>query len=102
VIAEGVGLPCGKTGSGAAPPGQRKQASTTAKSERPDATIMARGDSEFGTKQVIGACMDNSRVLADHEPETPGHHGDRGHDETRSPGAISGQVEDPETGALIS
>ena len=37
---------------------QLKQAITTARAIDPDATIMARGDSAFGTKKVIGACLD--------------------------------------------
>ena len=42
--------------------------------------IMLRGDSAFGTKKVIGACLDErDRVLADPEPEQACHQGDRGH-----------------------
>ncbi len=70
----------------------------------PDATMMARGDSAFGTKKVIGACLDeqvefsltlsrNRRVTKaieaiDDDAFTPVHY----------PGAVL----DPDTGALIS
>src|SRR6476660_5056118 len=103
VIAE-AWLRSGKTGSGRGAARQLKQAVTTAKAIDPDATIMARGDSAFGTKQVIGACLEeqvefsltlsrNRRVTKaiqaiDDAAFTPVHY----------PGA----VEDPDTGALIS
>lgn len=79
-------------------------AARTARAIDPHATIMARGDSAFGTKKVIGACLDeqvgfsltlsrNRRVTKaikaiDDDAFTPVHY----------PGA----VEDPDTGALIS
>ena len=64
---------------------------------------MARGDSAFGTKKVIGACLDEQVEFAQPEPKPPGHHGDRGHRRDRVyPGALSGAVLDPDTGALIS
>ena len=103
VIAE-AWLRGGKTGSGRGAARQLKQAITTARAIDPDATLMARGDSAFGTKKVIGACLDervefsltlsrNRRVTTaieaiDDDAFTPVHY----------PGA----VEDPDTGALIS
>jgi hypothetical protein len=94
----------GKTGSGRGAARQLKQAISTAKAIDPHATIMARGDSAFGTKKVIGACLDeqvefsltlgrNRRVTQaietiDDDAFTPVHY----------PGA----VEDPDTGTLIS
>jgi hypothetical protein len=103
VIAE-AWLRGGKTGSGRGAARQVKQAVTTARAIDPDATIMARGDSAFGTKKVIAACLDeqiefslalsrNRRVTKaidslDETAWTPVHY----------PGA----VEDPDTGALIS
>ena len=48
----------GKTGSGRGAARQLKEAITTARAIDPDATIMARGDSAFGTKKMIGACLD--------------------------------------------
>ena len=57
VIAE-AWLRGGKTCSGRGAARQLKQAITTARAIDPDATIMARGDSAFGTKKVIGACLD--------------------------------------------
>ena len=57
VIAE-AWLRGGKTGSGRGAARQLKQAITTARAIDPDATIMVRGDSAFGTKKVIGACLD--------------------------------------------
>ena len=57
VIAE-ASLRSGKSGSGRGAARQLKQAITTARAIDSDATIMARGDSAFGTKKVIGACLD--------------------------------------------
>ena len=57
VIAE-AWLRGGKTGSGRGAARQLKHAITTARAIDQDATIMARGDSAFGTKKVIGACLD--------------------------------------------
>ena len=45
----------GETGSGRGAPASSSRAITTARAIDPDATIMARGDSAFGTKKVIGA-----------------------------------------------
>ena len=103
VIAE-AWLRGGKTGSGRGAARQLKQAITTARAIDPDATLMARGDSAFGTKKVIGACLDeriefsltlsrNRRVTTaieaiDDDAWTAVHY----------PGA----VDDPDTGALIS
>ena len=103
VIAE-AWLRGGKTGSGRGAARQLKQAITTARAIDPDATIMARGDSAFGTKKMIGACLDeqvefsltlsrNGRVTTaveaiDEDAFTPVHY----------PGAVV----DPDTGALIS
>ena len=92
VIAE-AWLRGGKTGSGRGAARQLKQAITTARAIDPDATIMARGDSAFGTKKVIGACLDEriefSLTLS---RNTPGHHGDRGHRRRRlDRGALPGR-----------
>src|SRR6476659_10989198 len=103
VIAE-AWLRSGKTGSGRGAARQLKQAITTARAIDPDATLIARGDSAFGTKKLIAACLDeqvefsltlsrNRRVTTaieaiDDDAFTPVHY----------PGA----VEDPDTGALIS
>ena len=103
VIAEAQ-LRSGKAASGRGAAFQLKQAITTAKTIDPDATIMVRGDSMFGTKKVIGACIQhgiefslsvsrNKRITAameaiDEAAYTPVHY----------PGA----VKDPDTGALIS
>ena len=38
----------------------------------PDATLMARGDSAFGTKKVIGACLDE-QVESDQGGRARGH-----------------------------
>ena len=97
-------LRSGKTGSGRGAARQLKQAITTARAIDPDATIMARGDSAFGTKKMIAACLDeeiefsltlsrNRRVttaiqVIDDDAFTPVHY----------PGAVL----DPDTGALIS
>ena len=58
----------GKTGSERGAARQLTQAITTARAIDPDATLMARGDSAFGTKKVIGACLDERVSLADPEP----------------------------------
>jgi len=103
VIAE-AWLRSGKTGSGRGAARQLKQAITTARAIDADATIMARGDSAFGTKKMIAACLDeqiefsltlsrNRRVTKaiqaiDHDAFIPVHY----------PGAVL----DPDTGALIS
>ena len=103
VIAEAQ-LRSGKAASGRGAAAQLTQAITTAKTINPHATIMVRGDSMFGTKKVIGACIRhgiefslsvsrNKRITAameaiDEAAYTPVHY----------PGA----VEDPDTGALIS
>ncbi|HZE15537.1 MAG TPA: hypothetical protein VE197_07420 [Mycobacterium sp.] len=47
----------GKTGSGRGVARQLKQAITTARAIDPHATLMARGDSAFGTKKMISACL---------------------------------------------
>jgi Transposase DDE domain group 1 len=102
VIAE-ARLRSGKAGSGRAAARQVKQAITTAR-KCGAGTIMVRGDSAFGTKKVIAACVEedvefslsvsrNPRITAaiaaiDEATYTPVHY----------PGA----VEDPDTGALIS
>jgi hypothetical protein len=103
VIAEAQ-LRSGKAASGRGGARQVKQAITTARAVNPDATIMVRGDSMFGTKKMISACVAdgvqfslsvsrNKRISAaiaaiDEATYTPVHY----------PGA----VEDPDTGALIS
>jgi hypothetical protein len=103
VIAE-AWLRGGKTGSGRGAARQLKQAITTARAIDPNATIMARGDSAFGTKKVIAACLGegvefslsvsrNKRITKtihsiDDDAYTPVHY----------PGAVA----DPDTGQLIS
>lgn len=103
VIAE-AWLRGGRAGSGRGAARQLKQAITTAKAIDPHATLMARADSAFGSKKVIGACLDeqvefslslsrNRRVTAaieaiDETAFTPVHY----------PGAVT----DPDTGQLIS
>ena len=103
VIAEAQ-LRSGRAASGRGGARQVKQAITTAKAINPDATIMVRGDSMFGTKKVITTCVAegvqfslsvsrNKRITAaiaaiDEATYTPVHY----------PGA----VEDPDTGQLIS
>ena len=103
VIAE-AWLRGGKTGSGRGAARQLKQAITTARSIDPDATIMARGDSAFGTKKVIGACLDEqvefSLTLSRNRRVTKAIDSI---DETEwTPVHYPGAVEDPDTGALIS
>ena len=103
VIAE-AWLRSGKTGSGRGAARQVKQAVTTARGCGASGTIMLRGDSAFGTKKVISACLDeqiefsltlsrNKRVTKtidsiDETEWTPVHY----------PGAVL----ESDTGALIS
>ena len=103
VIAE-AWLRGGKTGSGRGAARQVKQAISTARAAGAGGKIMLRGDSAFGTKKVIAACLDegiefsvtlsrNKRVTKaiaaiDDDAWTPVHY----------PGAVV----DPDTGALIS
>jgi Transposase DDE domain group 1 len=102
VIAE-ARLRSGKAGSGRAAATQIKQAITTTR-RCGAGKIMLRGDSSFGTKKVIGACVDegiefslsvsrNTRITTaigaiDEHAWTPVHY----------PGAVT----DPDTGQLIS
>ena len=73
-------------------------------SDRPDATIMARGDSAFGTKKVIGACLDEqvefSLTLSRNRRVTKAI--EAIDDDAWTPVHYPGAVEDPDTGALIS
>ena len=103
VIAE-ARLRGGKTGSGRGAARQVKQTISTARTAGAGGKIMLRGDSAFGTKKVIAACLDegiefsmtlsrNKRVTKataaiDDDAWTPVHY----------PGAVV----DPDTGALIS
>ena len=102
VIAE-AWLRGGKTGSGRGAARQLKQAITTARAIDPDATIMARGDSAFGTKKVIGACLDEqvefSLTLSRNRRVTKAI---EAIDDAFTPVHYPGAVEDPDTGALIS
>src|SRR6201993_4687687 len=103
VIAE-AWLRSGKTGSGRGAARQLKQAITTARAINPDATLMARGDSAFGTKKVIGACLDEqvefSLTLSRNRRVTKAI--DSIDDDVWTPVHYPGAVEDPDTGALIS
>ena len=103
VIAE-AWLRGGKTGSGRGAARQLKQAATTARAIDPDATIMARGDSAFGTKKVIAACLDEqvefSLTLSRNRRVTKAI--EAIDDAAFTPVHYPGAVEDPDTGALIS
>ena len=103
VIAE-AWLRGGKTGSGRGAARQLKQAITTARAIDPDATIMARGDSAFGTKKVIGACLDEqvefSLTLSRNRRVTKAI--EAIDDDAFTPVHYPGAVVDPDTGALIS
>ena len=103
VIAE-ARLRSGKSGSGRAAASQVKQAITTVRACGASGKIMLRGDSAFGSKKVIAACVGESvefslsmarnRAITtaieaiDESAYTPVHY----------PGAVT----DPDTGALIS
>jgi hypothetical protein len=103
VIAE-AWLRSGKTGSGRGAARQLKQAITTARAIDADATIMARGDSAFGTKKMIAACLDEqiefSLTLSRNRRVTKAI--DSIDDDAFIPVHYPGAVVDPDTGALIS
>ena len=79
------------------PPAKLKQAITTAKAINPDATIMVRGDSMFGTKKVITTCVaEGVRVLLVGEPQQTHQRRDRGHRRSHlHPGALPGRGRRP-------
>jgi len=103
VIAE-AWLRSGKTGSGRGAARQVKQAIGTARAAGAIGTIMLRGDSAFGTKKVIAACLDEqvefSLTLSRNRRVTKAI---KAIDETEwTPVHYPGAVLDPDTGALIS
>jgi hypothetical protein len=103
VIAE-AWLRSGKTGSGRGAGRQVKQAIGTARAAGAIGTIMLRGDSAFGTKKVIAACLDEqvefSLALSRNRRVTTAI---EAIDETEwTPVHYPGAVLDPDTGALIS
>jgi DDE family transposase len=103
VIAE-AWLRGGKTGSGRGAARQVKQAVATARAAGSSGTIMLRGDSAFGTKKVIGACLDEqvefSLTLSRNKRLTKAI--EAIDDDAWTPVHYPGAVEDPDTGALIS
>jgi hypothetical protein len=103
VIAEAQ-LRSGKAASGRGGARQVKQAITTAKAINPDATIMVRGDSMFGTKKVITTCVaagaEFSLSVSRNKPITAAI--EAIDEATYTPVHYPGAVEDPDTGALIS
>ena len=103
VIAE-AWLRSGKTGSGRGAARQVKQAIGTARAAGAIGTIMLRGDSAFGTKKVIAACLaeqvEFSLALSRNRRVTKAI---KAIDETEwTPVHYPGAVLDPDTGALIS
>jgi hypothetical protein len=103
VIAE-AWLRSGKTGSGRGAARQVKQAIGTARAAGAIGTIMLRGDSAFGTKKVIAACLDEqvefSLALSRNRRVTTAI---EAIDETEwTPVHYPGAVLDPDIGALIS
>jgi hypothetical protein len=103
VIAE-AWLRSGKTGSGRGAARQVKQAIGTARAAGAIGTIMLRGDSAFGTKKVIAACLaeqvEFSLALSRNRRVTKAI---KAIDETEwTPVHYPGAVLDPDTGVLIS
>jgi hypothetical protein len=94
----------GKTGSGRGAARQVKQAVATARACGGSGKIMLRGDSAFGTKKVIGACLDEqvefSLTLSRNKRLTKAI--EAIDDDAWTPVHYPGAVEDPDTGALIS
>lgn len=103
VIAE-ARLRSGKTGSGRAAATQVKQAITTARKCGASGTIMVRGDSMFGNKKVIGACIAEGVEFSLAVTRNPRiTKAIEAIDETAYiPVHYPGAVEDPDTAALIS
>jgi len=103
VIAEAQ-LRSGKAASGRGGARQVKQAITTAKAISPDATIMVRGDSMFGTKKVITTCVAEgvqfSLSVSRNKPITAAI--EAIDEATYTPVHYPGAVQDPDTGQLIS
>jgi hypothetical protein len=103
VIAE-AWLRSGKTGSGRGAARQVKQAVTTTRGCGVSGTIMLRGDSAFGTKKVIAACLDEqiefSVTLSRNKRVTKAI--DSIEETEWIPVHYPGAVLDPDTGALIS
>ena len=104
VIAE-AWLRSGKTGSGRGAARQVKQAVTTARAAGAHtSTIMLRGDSAFGTKKVIAACLGEqiefSLALSRNRRVTKAI--DSIEETAWTPVHYPGAVVDPDTGALIS
>ena len=103
VIAE-AWLRGGKTGSGRGAARQVKQAISTARAAGAGGKIMLRGDSAFGTKKVIAACLDEgiefSVAMARNSAidKAIAAIGEDAWTPVRYPGA----VRDPDTGAWIS
>ena len=101
VIAE-AWLRSGKTGSGRGAARQLKQAITTARAIDADAAIMARGDSAFGTKKMIAACLDEqiefSLTLSRNRRVTTAI---QAIDDAFIPVHYPGAVVDPNTGAPL-
>jgi len=103
VIAE-AWLRSGKTGSGRGAARQVQQAIGTARAAGAIGTIMLRGDSAFGTKKVIAACLaeqvEFSLALSRNRRVTKAI---KAIDETEwTPVHYPGAVLDPDTGVLIS
>jgi hypothetical protein len=103
VIAEAQ-LRSGKAASGRGGARQVKQAITTAKAINPDATIMVRGDSMFGTKKVITTCVaEGVQFSLSVSRNKPISAAIEAIDEaTYTPVHYPGAVQDPDTGQLIS
>lgn len=103
VIAE-ARLRSGKAGSGRAAASQVKQAITTAREAGATGVIMVRGDSAFGSKKVIAACVAEdvqfSLSVARNRAITAAL--DAIAESAYTPVAYPGAVTDPDTGALIS
>ena len=96
-------LRSGRAGSGRAAARQVKQAITTAR-KCGAGTIMLRGDSAFGTKKVIAACLEEgvefSLSVSRNKHITKTIHSIN--DDAYTPVHYPGAVADPDTGALIS
>jgi hypothetical protein len=97
-------LRSGKTGSGRAAASQVKQAITTTRRCGATGTIMLRGDSMFGNKKVIGACIEEGVEFSLAVTRNPliTKAIEAIDDTAYTPVHYPGAVEDPDTGALIS
>ena len=87
----GMRLRAGRAGSGKGAGRMIAQAISTARAAGATGPILVRGDSAYGTRAVIGACVPQGPVLPGRDPERRSSAGDRGDPgDGVDPGGLSG------------